>query len=226
MRILLVEDDRQVARQVAKVLEYSKYIVDIAYDSDSAASKAITGEHDLILLDISLPGKDGLTLCKELRADGCSLPIIMLTGRDSELDKVAGLNAGADDYVAKPFGPEELVARIRAVLRRPQQTLDNVLRVDDLELDLVSHIVRRKGEVIEVMPKEFVLLEYLMRKGGEVLTKHDLLAHVWGIYSKTSSNRLEVYIRYLREKIDEPFDTKLIHTVRGSGYRIGAHGAR
>lgn len=222
MRILVVEDDTQVAKQVVKVIEHAKYVADSVSDSDLVAEKVATNSYDLILLDIGLPGKDGLTLCKELRADGCSLPIIMLTAHNTEIDKVAGLNAGADDYIAKPFGPEELMARIRAVLRRPQQTLKNTIEVGDLELDLVAHTVKRGNEVIQMMPKEFVLLEYLMRKQNEVLTKHDLLAHVWGIYSRTSSNRLEVYIRYLREKIDDPYETKLIHTVRGRGYKISA----
>jgi DNA-binding response OmpR family regulator len=220
MRILVVEDDAQVARQIARVLEHAHFVVDKAGSSEIVPEKLQKNEYDLLLLDVSLPGKDGLTLCKELRAEGQNIPILMLTAHDTQLDKVAGLNAGADDYIAKPFGPDELIARIRAVLRRPQQTLTNKLIAGDLELDLVAHTVRRGDELIEVMPKEFALLEYLMRKKGEVLTKNDLLAHVWGVYSNTSSNRLEVYIRYLREKIDDPYENKLIHTVRGAGYKL------
>lgn len=220
MRVLVVEDDLQVAKHIVKILEHANYVADAVYQGAIVQEKLQDNAYDIVLLDVNLPDINGFTVCKELRAEGCVLPILMLTAHDTQLDKVTGLNAGADDYVAKPFGPEELIARVRALLRRPQQTLQNTLKVGDLELDLVGRTVRRGEEVIEVMPKEFALLEYLMRKQGEVLSKHDLLAHVWGVYSRTSSNRLEVYIRYLREKIDDPFETKLIHTVRGSGYKI------
>lgn len=144
----------------------------------------------------------------------------MLTNRSSTIDRVTGLDAGADDYLAKPFHPDELLARIRAVLRRPQEVVSEIFTVGDLVIDTKQCLVTRSGQAIALMPKEFQLLEYLARKQGVVVSKQELLRHVWGIYSNNSSNRLEVYVRYLREKVDEPFDTKLIRTVRGKGYQL------
>jgi DNA-binding response OmpR family regulator len=145
----------------------------------------------------------------------------MLTGFDSVSERVSGLDAGADDYLVKPFEGSELLARLRAILRRPNQTISNELEVGDLKLDIVAHEVERMGTAIKLMPKEFALLEYLMRRAGQAISRDDLLQHVWGIYSRNTSNRLEVYVRYLREKIDDPFENKLIQTVRGTGYKIG-----
>ena len=221
MRLLIVEDETRVAKNVRRMLQAAHHVVDVVDEGKLALQKAADNKYDLIILDIGLPDMSGLEVCKEIRNSGNSVPILMLTGFDSVSEKVAGLDAGADDYLAKPFDRPELLARIRALLRRPKRTFSNLLQVGDLKLDTVAHEVYRKDKSIRLMPKEFALLEYLMRRAGEAISRDDLLQHVWGIYSRNSSNRLEVYIRYLREKIDEPFDNKMIQTVRGIGYKIG-----
>lgn len=220
MRILIVEDDLKLASLLKKYLQFKKFTVDHVGDGLKAEEKAIKNEYDAIVLDWTLPGRDGLTVCKNLREAKVMTPIIMLTGRGEVEDKVRGFNSGADDYLSKPFDPDELAVRIQALLRRPKARLPEKLQVMDLVLDPTSHTVCREDVELQLMPKEFSLLEYLMRNTGRVVTNNELLQHVWGVYSNTSSNRLQVYIRYLREKVDEPYDLKLIQTVRGMGYKI------
>jgi len=220
MRILIVEDDLKLASLLKKYLQTKKFAVDHVGDGKKAEEKALKNEYDLIVMDWTLPSQDGVKTCANLREAGLMTPILMLTGRGEVEDKIKGFNSGADDYLAKPFDPDELVARINSLLRRPQNRLPEKLTLADLELDPSTHIVLRDGVGINLMPKEYALLEYFMRNPGRVITNNELLQHVWGVYSNTSSNRLQVYIRYLREKVDEPYDKKLIQTVRGTGYKI------
>lgn len=221
MRVIVVEDDLKLASLLKKYLQLKKFTVDHVSDGKKAEGKINTTKYDAIVLDINLPSLDGIRLCSSLRGSGIMTPIIMLTHRSDVEDRIKGLNSGADDYLPKPFDPDELVARLNCLLRRPSVRLPEKLEVDGLVLDPDSSQVIRDGDEIALMPKEFSLLEYLMRNSGRVLTNNELLQHVWGVYSSTSSNRLQVYIRYLREKIDEPYDKKLIITVRGRGYKIG-----
>ncbi len=220
MRVLLVEDDKELSSLVEKLLTDENYVVDTAFDGEVGEEKALANEYDAIILDLTLPKKDGLEVCKSLRAEGAKTPILMLTGRATISEKVTGLDSGADDYLVKPFGAKELYARLRAVMRRPAKVLPKELVVGPLELDPSTHEVKRDGQLIDLMPKEYSLLEFLMRNPGQVCTREELLNHVWGVYSNNSSNRLEVYIRYLRNKVDLDFDEDLIKTVRGTGYKI------
>ncbi len=220
MRILVIEDDKTLSSLITDILEKENYVCDPAFDLQSAKAKLEDDSFDAVLLDIVLPDGNGVEFCGDLRSSGFSTPIIMLTGKRSTKDKVGGLDAGADDYIQKPFSPNELKARLRAVLRRPKQTLAKELVCGDLTLDLVARTVQKNGDIICLMPKEYSLLEYLMRKKNEAVKKEELLRHVWGVYSRTGTNRLEVYVRYLREKLDLPFKTNSIQTVRGVGYRI------
>lgn len=220
MHILLIEDDTKLSRLVAKALEADGYVCDNASTIESARRKIDKDGYDLIILDLVLPDGDGVDYCREIRASAVSTPVLILTSRSRTIDKISGLDAGADDYMPKPFSPNELKARIRALLRRPQQTIGEEIICGDIKLNVLSHVVTRSGKQVSLMPKEYSLLEYLMRKKNLVVKKEELLRHVWGIYSKTSSNRLEVYIRYLREKIDLPFGQQTIKTVRGLGYKI------
>ena len=222
MRILVVEDEHKIAGAVKRGLEQESYAVDVAYDADEGLSAALTAEHDVIIMDRMLPGLiEGVDLCKEVRAEGIHTPIIMLTAKDQISDRVAGLNAGADDYLVKPFAFEELLARVRAVLRRPQDQIGSVLVADDLKLDTVTYEVSREGKTINLSSKEYALLEYLLRNQNRVLTKQNLITHVWDYDADILPNTVEVYIRYLRTKIDQPFKgPSLIHTVRGFGYKL------
>jgi DNA-binding response OmpR family regulator len=221
MRILLVEDDHKLTTLIQDFLEKDSYAVDSAASVEQANSKIETSDSfDLVILDLLLPDGDGASLCADLRKREISTPILMLTSKTSVADKVLGLDAGADDYLPKPFNPGELKARIRALTRRPRTRLGEILSVGTLKLNTIAHSVKVGEQNVELMPKEYALLEYLMRNKNQVVKKDELLRNVWGIYSRNSSNRLEVYIRYLREKLDLAFDTKFIHTVRGSGYRI------
>lgn len=222
MHTLLVEDDKKLSKLLAKILAKSNFEVDIDSTGSKTVDKLHRKSHDVVILDLNLPDQDGVELCKKIRSSGSTVPIIMLTNRSSTIDKITGLDAGADDYLPKPFHPDELIARIRAVLRRPEVVLSELIVIDDLTIDCRKFQVTRSGQAIQLMPKEFQLLEYLARKQGAVVGKSELLRHVWGIYSNNGSNRLEVYIRYLRQKIDEPFNGPLIHTVRGKGYRLGS----
>jgi DNA-binding response OmpR family regulator len=223
MRILVIEDEHKIAGAIKRGLEQEGYAVDVAYGSDDGLSNALTGDHDVIILDRMLPGLiDGVEICKEVRANDIHTPILMLTAKDQINDRVTGLNAGADDYLVKPFAFEELLARVRALLRRPIDQLQNILTLDDLKLDTITYEVSRGGTPISLSSKEFALLEYLMRNQNRVISKTSLITHVWDYDADILPNTVEVYIRYLRIKIDEPFKgPNLIHTVRGFGYKIG-----
>jgi two-component system copper resistance phosphate regulon response regulator CusR len=218
MRILIAEDDTPLASFLRKGLEAEHYAVDVAADGEAARDLAVTYEYDLLLLDLNLPKRDGLSVLQDVRAAKGAVPILILTGRSRVEDRVAALDQGADDYVVKPFSFSELSARVRALMRRgklPQQT---TLQVDDLVLDRVERRVERGGTRVELTSKEFALLEYLMRNSGRCITRAMIIEHVWNISFDTSTNVVDVYINYLRKKIDEQATRKLIHTVRGVGY--------
>jgi DNA-binding response OmpR family regulator len=223
MRILVVEDEHKIAGAVKRGLEQESYAVDVAYDGDEGLSNALTDEYDIIVLDRMLPGLlDGADICKEIRANGIRTPVIMLTAKDKVEDRVGGLNAGADDYLVKPFAFEELLARIRALLRRPHDHVGNVLAIDDLTLDTTSFEVKRAGRKIQLSQREYSLLEYLMRNQNRILSKANIIGHVWDYDADILPNTLEVYVGYLRNKIERPFrGPGLIHTVRGFGYKLG-----
>ncbi|MFA5143654.1 MAG: response regulator transcription factor [Candidatus Omnitrophota bacterium] len=219
MRILVIEDERKIADFIRRGLKEEGYAVDTSYDGENGLFLAKTNNYDLILLDLMLPKIDGITVCKKLRADKIVSPIIMLTAKDAVKDKVTGLDAGADDYLTKPFAFEELLARIRAILRKKgEQEQATRLAVGDLSLDLTTHKVTRAGKDIELTSKEFALLEYLMRNAGKVVTRTMISEHVWDIDFDTFTNVIDVYINYLRNKIDSDARVKLIQTVRGRGY--------
>lgn len=221
MRILIVEDERKIARALKRALEQEKYAVDMAFDGTEGFAMASTIEYDLLILDRMIPGDyDGVSLTKALREQKNQTPILLLTALSSVKQKTEGLDSGADDYLTKPFALEELLARVRALLRRPQTPTDTVLELDDLTLDLNTHVVTRSDKSISLTNKEFSLLEYLMRNAGRPVNKEQIIAHVWDYDADILPNNVEVYIRFLREKIDEPFSKKLIKTVRGFGYKI------
>lgn len=223
MRILVIEDEYKLAQAVKRGLELQSYAVDVESDAEEALSSALSGEYDLIVLDRMLPNNvDGLDICRQVRQQHIETPILMLTAKDKVGDRVAGLNAGADDYLIKPFAFEELSARIRALLRRPADTLDPVLRVGDLELNPNTYVVKRAGRPIELSKTEYGLLEYLMRNPERILTKDAITSHVWNYDADILPNTVEVYMSYLRRKIDKPFSgPQLIHTARGFGYKLG-----
>jgi len=223
MRILVVEDEHRIAVSIKKGLEQEHFAVDLAFNGREGLDLAETEEYDLIVLDLMLPEMDGLEICRTLRAHKNHTPILILTARGQVRDKVEGLNAGADDYLTKPFSFEELVARIHALSRRPREALSAELKVGDLSLNTNSFEVKREGETINLTSKEFALLEYLMRHAGQILTKEQIMAHVWDYEADILPNTVEVYIRNLRNKIDLPFKEKrpLIQTIRGFGYKIG-----
>lgn len=221
MRILVVEDERKIARALKRALEQEKYAVDAVFDGTEGFAMATTIEYDLIILDRMIPGDyDGLSLTEKLRDMKVQTPILLLTALSSVKNKTEGLDAGADDYLTKPFALEELLARVRALLRRPQTPAETVLKVDDVKMDLNSHEVFRNDKMIELTNKEFALLEYLMRNSGRPISKDQIISHVWDYDADILPNNVEVYIRFLREKIDNPFKKKLIKTVRGFGYKI------
>jgi DNA-binding response OmpR family regulator len=222
MRVLVVEDEAKIARFISKGLQEEGYAVDIASDGEEAMSCAMSTTYDLILLDLMLPKLDGITVCRQLRDLNMAVSILVLTAMDSVKDRVVGLDAGADDYLVKPFDFEELLARIRALLRRPSALIPNQLQVDDLVLDLLSHKVERKGMTIELTSKEFSLLEYLMRNKGRALSRSEIREHAWGDESDGDheTNIVDVYISYLREKVDGGHVKQLIRTVRGVGYTL------
>lgn len=223
MRILVVEDEEQLAMLLRRMLNNAHYEAEVALDGPTGLSLALTGNFDLLILDVMLPGIDGIEICRTLRAARVSVPILMLTARGAVEDRVAGLEVGADDYLTKPFAMQELLARVKALLRRGQQPSSQTqLQVDDLILDLVRHEARRNARVIELTAKEFALLEYLMRHPGQVLTRSQIVEQVWEYDSEALSNVVDTYIHYLRNKIDHSGATPLIKTVRGVGYRIGA----
>jgi len=219
MRILVIEDEKKIADFIKRGLKEEGYAVDAAHDGEAGLFLAKTNDYDLILLDLMLPKIDGITVCKKLREGKILSPIIMLTAKDAVEDKVTGLDAGADDYLTKPFAFEELLARIRAILRKKgEQQQATKLSVGDLMLDLYTHKVTRAGKEIELTSKEYALLEYLMRNSGKVVTRTMISEHVWDIDFDTFTNVIDVYINYLRNKIDSADKKKLIQTVRGRGY--------
>jgi heavy metal response regulator len=220
MRILIAEDDQQVAGFLKKGLKEEQYAVDVCYDGEEALFQTQVNDYDLIILDVMLPKKNGYAVCKEIREEGNLTPILMLTVRDQLEDKVRGLQEGADDYLTKPFAFEELLARIKALLRRTQDYKTKILKVGDLELDPVSRKVSRDGKIITLTGKEYALLEYLMRNKGRIITQSMIIDHVWDMNYDGLSNVVNVYINHLREKIDKEFSRKYIHTLRGSGYKI------
>lgn len=222
MRILVVEDERRIAAFIKRGLEEEHYAVDVAYDGEKALDWADVVDYDLIVLDVLLPKKDGIQVCRELRTRGNKVPILMLTARDTIEDRVRGLDSGADDYLVKPFAFQELLARIRALLRRQGEVKITRLQVGDLVLDTVTHRATRAGRMIELTAREYALLEFLMRHPRQVLSRTQIAEHVWNYDFFSTSNVVDVYIRYLRRKIDEGFDVKLIKTVRGAGYKIEA----
>jgi two-component system copper resistance phosphate regulon response regulator CusR len=221
MRILLVEDDDALASVLADGFAEQGHETARASTASEGRERASSGRHDVIILDVMLPGGSGFDLCRELRRRGVATPILMLTARDSIDDRVAGLDAGADDYLAKPFAFRELLARVRALVRRPPTALPPVVRVADLEVDLASHRVMRGGQPIELTAKEFALLECFLLQRGAVVDRATITAHVWDENHDPFTNVLEVLVRRLRKKIDDGFEPKLIQTLRGAGYRFG-----
>jgi DNA-binding response OmpR family regulator len=223
MRVLVVEDEHKIANAVKRGLEQQTYAVDVCYDGDDGLAMATTEQYDLIILDRMLPGSlDGIGILRQLRESKIHTPVLLLTAKDKVLDRAEGLNAGADDYLVKPFAFVELIARVRALLRRPHQAVDTALTYADLMLDTEHMMVERAGKEIELTAREFALLEYLMRNPGRVLTKEAIMQHVWSYDADILPNTVEVYIGYLRNKIDKPFDSpQLIRTKRGFGYCFG-----
>lgn len=222
MRILLVEDEPSAATMLAKGLREETYAVDIAADGETALAQAFVNDYDLIILDVVLPGKDGFKVCRELRKNGLTIPVLMLTARDAVEDKVEGLDAGADDYLPKPFDFEELLARVRALLRRQPALYPEVITVGNLSVDARARSVTRAGQNIDLTAKEYALLEYLARRAGEVVSRADISEHVWDGSYDPFSKVIEVFIQRLRRKVDEGHPLKLIHTRRGEGYVLTA----
>ncbi len=222
MRILLIEDEKRLASFILRGLREEHYAVDHAANGEKGFEMAAINPYDLILLDLMLPEKDGLTICQELRKKNILTPILMLTARNSVQDRVMGLNSGADDYLAKPFAFEELLARIQALLRRQRQAKTTKLCVEDLELDQLTHQVRRAGKEIVLTSREYALLEYMMLHTGQIVTRTMISEHVWNESFDTFTNVIDVYVNYVRNKIDKDFDKPLIHTIRGTGYVLRA----
>ncbi len=220
MRVLVVEDEPGIAQFIRQGLSEAGYAVDVAHDGHEGLDYAFVAAYDVLVLDILLPKLDGLRLLRVLRDRGIKTPVLLLTAKDTVEDRVRGLDVGADDYLVKPFAFPELVARLRALLRRPPLQMDPILRFSDLAMDTARREVRRGGRLIELSPREFTLLEYLIRHPGHVLTRTQITEHVWNFDFFSDSNVVDVYIGYLRRKIDRSFDRPLLHTVRGVGYRL------
>jgi two-component system copper resistance phosphate regulon response regulator CusR len=223
MRILVVEDEKKTAAFLAKGLREAGFAVNVAPDGETGLEQARAKKFDLLIVDIMLPHKDGWELVAELRRDRVRTPILFLTARDSVRDRVKGLELGADDYLVKPFAFAELLARVRSVLRRAPQRQTEHLRIDDLEIDMRRHKATRSGVSLNLTPKEFLLLAHLVRSAGEVVSRAEIAEQVWDIGFKTDTNVVDVVVRRLRAKVDDPFKTKLIHTIRGVGYVLKAH---
>jgi two-component system OmpR family response regulator len=226
MRILIVEDEVKLASLMRRAFREQGVLADVAIRGEDALWMAASSEYQVIILDVMLPGIDGFETCRRLRAEGIWTPVLMLTARDGVEDRVAGLNGGADDYLTKPFSFTELVARLHALARRAPAERLPVLRAGDLELDPAAHRVSRDGSEIELSAREFLLLETFMRRPGEVLSRYRLLEQAWDSEYVNRSNVVDVYVRYLRDKIDRPFGVTSIETVRGAGYRLRADGGR
>jgi len=222
MKILVVEDEERVAQFIQKGLKEEGHAVDVSYDGEDGGFLAEVNDYDLILLDVMLPKKNGINVCREIRARGIVTPVLMLTARDSVEDRVRGLDAGADDYLVKPFAFEELLARVRALLRRRSDTKTPTLQLADLELDPITRLVTRAGKPIRLTTKEYSLLEYLLRNANKVLSRTLIGEHVWDMNFDPESNVIDVYISHLRNKIDKGHDVALLHTMRGQGYLLSA----
>lgn len=220
MRLLVIEDQINLLKTISRRLQEVGYAVDIAQDGEEGLNYILDIQYDLIILDIMIPKIDGLSLLKLIRERGIHTPVLFLTAKDTIEDRVKGLDAGADDYLVKPFSFDELLARIRALLRRQNNNRETVIKIMDLVIDLNTRTVMRSGKLIELTSKEYAVLEYLAKNKGRVLTRSQIAEHIWNYDFEGSSNIVDVYIRYLRRKIDDEFDNKLIQTVRGTGYII------
>jgi two-component system copper resistance phosphate regulon response regulator CusR len=222
MGVLLIEDKKKTAGFLAKGLREDGLMVEIAYDGETGLELARAGKHDLLIVDVMLPKKDGWTVVAELRKNGMRTPILFLTARDSVRDRVKGLELGADDYLVKPFAFSEFLARVHSLLRRTPAQNQEVLRIRDLEIDTRRHRATRAGTALNLTAKEFLLLAHLVRSAGQVVSRGEIAEHIWDINFATSTNVVDVMIRRLRAKVDDPFQPKLIHTVRGAGYVLKA----
>ena len=223
MRVLIVEDEHKIARALKKALEQETYAVDVAFDGDEGHAMATTEPYDIAIIDRMLPGEyDGLGIVKAMREAKVHTPVLFLSALGSVAERTAGLDAGADDYLVKPFALEELLARVRALLRRPTEQQATILKAGDLTLNTITYSVERSGKPVQLTSKEFALLEYMLRNPGRPLSKEIIISHVWDYDADILPNTVEVYIKYLRNKIDIPFKSALIHTVRGFGYKLEA----
>ena len=220
MRILIVEDDHKIANALKKGFEQESFAVDLSFDGADGFGQASTIDYDLIILDRMLPEMDGMEICQRLREAKSKTPILMLTAKDKVSDRVEGLNSGADDYLVKPFAFEELLARVKALLRRPSNLENDLLKISDLTLNPQTYEVKRNGKRVKLSSKEYALLEYLMRNKDRILTKDNIIAHVWDYDADILPNTVEVFIGYLRGKVDKGHKDKLIKTIRGFGYKI------
>ncbi|HXM33681.1 MAG TPA: response regulator transcription factor [Pyrinomonadaceae bacterium] len=220
MRILLVEDEVRMAQAIKRGLREAAYAVDVARDGEDALYQASINEYDAMILDVMIPKRDGFQVCRELRAQGSRIPVLMLTARDALEDRIGGLDTGADDYLTKPFEFGELLARLRALLRRGSDLRPTIIEVGDLEIDTRGQRVKRNGRPIELTTKEYTLLEYLARNAGKVVGREEISEHVWDDTFDPFSKLIEVYVNRLRRKVDEPFGAPLIHTRRGAGYEL------
>ena len=220
MRLLVIEDERKIARVITEYLKREKYAVDAAYDGEEGFNLADSQPYDLLIVDRMLPGLEGAEIVKKLRENGKNMPILFLTALSTTEDKTLGLDIGADDYLTKPFAIDELLARVRALLRRPPIQQPDILKIDDLKIDKQQQTVTRAGKNIDLTNKEYALLEYLMQHPNQILSKETLIDHVWDFDADILPNNVEAYIKNLRQKIDKPFKKQLIKTVRGFGYRI------
>ena len=222
MRVLIVEDEVKIARAIRRGLEHEGYATDVVATGEEAILRATEHDYDAVVLDVRIPAPDGFAVCRQMRARNRWAPVLMLTARDSVEDRIRGLDAGADDYLVKPFSFGELLARLRALLRRAPAARPATVQVGDVALDPAAHIVTRAGRPVELSAREFALLEFLMRHAGQVLTRTAMLEHVWDYRYDGDSNVVDVYIGYLRRKLEEPFGAPLIRTVRGVGYILDA----
>jgi DNA-binding response OmpR family regulator len=223
MRILIVEDEEKLAKSLKKALEAEAYAVDVANNGEEGFEAGLVEDYDVVVLDLGLPDTDGISVCHKWREEGRKMPVIMLTARDTTKEKVLGLDSGADDYLIKPFELEELLARIRSLVRRKSGEIKNVFEIGDLSLDTGKKLVMREGKEVVLTAKEYSLLEYLMVNKDRVVSKEEILQHVWDMNTDPFTNVVDVYIGYLRSKIDKPFANKesLIKTLKGMGYKIG-----